>query len=403
MMNTFQVLVVDDDPVYLQIMQAMLGQEPALRTAAFSSPLAALEHVRHERPDLVFLDMNMPEVTGVKFIARLAELRFRGKVVLISGHERRILESVQDYGRSLGVEILGSINKPVRWPDVQDLLRQAQQHKAAGIHSTLFATDHQLSAGTIRQQFGEHSIEVAYQPVYRMQDARIQGIEALARWKNVDHLLLPDNFMPAIYAEGMVNDLSLLVFRRLLRDLRVLHDKGCRLSGSINLSILSLADDDFMARLFALQAQSGVDWRHIIIEISEKQVFVKTSRYLDNMLALIFRGCRIAIDNFGAGSFALSLLRQVPFAIMKIDRSFVTAVGQDSRSSAILRNCTRLGLELGMQVVATGGESRDDWNFCREAGCDLFQGYFKSTPLLFEDLQTLVSPACQDTPATHQA
>lgn len=385
-MQTLDVLVIDDDPVFLRIIQGILVQDATLTVRCMEDPLQALDSLQSAPPGLLLLDMNMPTMTGVKFIARLAELRFAGNVILVSGYEKRILESVRDYATSLGISIAGILNKPLDRAALHGLVAEARRYVAPYARRSLYSSAAELSGREVRAQLDSEHLVVVYQPSYRMSDGRLRGVEALARWKQAERLLPPDAFMPAIYSEGLISRFSLLVYEQMLRDLTQLHAAGQVVTASINLSVLSLADNEFVAALCNMAASHGVDLRHIVIEVSEKQVFGNISLYLDNILALIFRGCRISIDNFGGGHFALSLLRQIPFSEMKIDRSFVCDARKDSRSSIILRNSVRLGLDFGMQVVAVGGESQTDWDFCRELGCDYFQGFHKSSPLLFGDL-----------------
>jgi EAL domain-containing protein (putative c-di-GMP-specific phosphodiesterase class I)/ActR/RegA family two-component response regulator len=382
------VFLIDDDPVFLKIMQSMLATESSLDLGYFDDPLQALDQITAVSPDIVFLDMNMPTMSGVRVLSKLAELRYRGDVVLLSSYEKRILESVRDYSASIGVNVTGVLNKPVPKEVLLTVIAGLEDKALPVPKPSMFDTAFVLSGEELRAQWHADHLQLAYQPKYRMLDGRLRSVEALARWKHGDRLLPPASFIPAVYSEGLINEFSLLVYERLMQDLQCMHAAGHKVSAAINLSLLSLADNGFVNALFTMADHYGVDMRHVIIEVSEKQPFGKLSLYLDNLLSLIFRGARLSLDNFGGGYFALLLLKQIPFAEMKIDPGLVKDACLDSRTSVILRNSVRLGLDFGMQVVAVGGESRADWDFSKELGCDFFQGYHKSSPLLLDDLLT---------------
>lgn len=385
-MTPCKVLVIDDDPMFLRMIDGVLAQQDGVQVVLNNSPLLALHDIRRTAPDLILLDLCMPEMTGAKVLAQLAELSYRGSVVLVSGYERRLLEAIKDYAGSLGVYVGGILNKPFEPAALQSVLRLALQQHARRSESRLFDSVAPLSGSELRQLLDAGALELSYQPRYRMLDGQPAGIEALARLRTQRQLLQPQAFMPAVFAEGLIKSFSLQVFERLIADLAQLHVAGHLLSGSINLAVQTLADDEFVSQLREICSHAGVDWRFVIVELSAKQPFGNVSRYLDNLLALIFSGCRISIDNFGGGQFALALLKQIPFAEMKIDQSLISGVTGDSRSCVLVRNAVRLGQEFGMQVVAVGGESREDWDFCHDLGCDYFQGYYRSKPLLWPDL-----------------
>jgi EAL domain-containing protein (putative c-di-GMP-specific phosphodiesterase class I) len=128
-------------------------------------------------------------------------------------------------------------------------------------------------------------------------------------------------------------------------------------------------------------ARFGIEPRQLILEITESGLFHDTANALDILARLHMKGFALSIDDFGTGYSSMEQLRRIPFAEMKIDRSFVNGAANDSKALAILESSAQLGRSLKMSVVAEGAETLEDWNVVRAAGIDLVQGYYISRPM----------------------
>lgn len=386
------VLVLDDDRVQLGIMRAMLATLNQGSTVLTDDPDAAWRSIDDMTVDLVFLDLNMPRVSGLEFIKGLGQRRFRGALVLMSGYDQRILESSKDLACSYDLCVLGVLRKPLQHTDVDKLLRRIRERAVATMPHSAFRDGPALTTVDLaRELSGETDcLQLAMQPKYAMHDGGITGYEVLSRWQRDDELLPPSMFIPMAHASGQIHELSILIFRKALQAQKRLQLEGFDLDLAMNFSIQTLTQPTMVERLVTLAMDEDTDLSRLTFEITEDQIYGSIQDYLDKLMYLIFRGIKLSIDDFGTGQSSLSKLKAIPFAELKVDRSFVHGAATDVRSAAVLESSVRLAKQLGMRVVAEGGETQEDWDFAKRAGCDLFQGYYKARPAGIEEFIQLL-------------
>jgi diguanylate cyclase len=222
---------------------------------------------------------------------------------------------------------------------------------------------------------------VYYQPKARLSDGEIIGVEALARWRHVEHgMIPPDEFVAIAERTGLIGPLTGFVLRTAVEQCAQWHRAGYELSVAVNLSVLNLLDLDLPVYIGRLLALSRVDPRWLTLEITESTI-MDTRRGVDALERLAGMGIRLAIDDFGTGYSSLSYLQQLPMHELKVDQSFVMGIGADRNNAAIVRTIVDLGHNLDLQVVAEGVEDQVCWDALRAMGCDTAQGYALSRPI----------------------
>lgn len=385
------ILVLDDDRVQLGVMRAMLASLNPGNTTLTDDPDAAWRCIDDTAVDLVFLDLNMPRVSGLEFMKGLGQRRFRGALVLMSGYDQRILESSKDLACSYDLRVLGVLRKPLQHTDIKNLLDTAANAVATMPHSVNHGGPALTTEDLARELAGETDcLQLALQAKYAMHNDSITGYEVLSRWQRGDESLPPSMFIPMAHESGQIHELSFLIFRKALQAQKRLQLEGFDLDLAINFSVQTLTKPDMVERLVTLAMDQDIDLTRLTFEITEDQIYGSIQDYLDKLMYLIFRGIKLSIDDFGTGQSSLSKLKAIPFAELKVDRSFVHGVAADLRSAAVLESSVQLAKQLGMRVVAEGGETRDDWLFAKRAGCDLFQGYYKAKPACLEQFIQLL-------------
>jgi EAL domain-containing protein (putative c-di-GMP-specific phosphodiesterase class I) len=387
-----RVLVLDDDTVHLKLMQAMLGQLGVKSCNCTSDAVLALSVLAAGECDVLLLDLNMPKTSGLEFIMALGSVGFKGSLVLVSGHDSRVLEAGKDLARSCGHEVLGVIQKPV---EIRILRQMLETHRGATKPGQSNAAVPRLALVTFEELQAElegksDNLRLVYQPKYHMDSGRIAGYEVLARWNRDGILLPPGCFIQVAQETGQIHELSMLIYRKALVSNRQLHELGFSVAMAVNLSIQTLCQEGIVERILSMAHDHSIDTSLITIEITEDQIYGSIQDYLDKLMRLIFGGVKLAIDDFGTGQSSLVQLRTIPFSEMKIDRLFVHKAVEDHRSAALFEASVKLARHFGMTVVAEGGETREDWDFARSLGCDLFQGYYTSFPLGFDKLSDLL-------------
>ena len=248
----------------------------------------------------------------------------------------------------------------------------------------------------------KHAVEaeefaVHYQPVMNLQNGSIVGVEALVRWNHPERgLLAPSEFLEEAEASGHIIHIDRWVLRQACRQVREWqrHVSGAEtLSVHVNLSARQLQHPELAEEIAEAVRVSGLAPNDLILEITETTLVRDAEAAASELRKLKDLGVRLALDDFGTGFSSLSHLHEFPIDIIKIDRSFVSAIGDGSKRSELVRALVSLGITLGLVVVAEGIEDRAQLEYLRSIGCELGQGYYFAKPLEADRLEMLLPQA----------
>ncbi len=234
-----------------------------------------------------------------------------------------------------------------------------------------------LRDGLAREEF-----ELHYQCVVNLTRQRVDSVEALLRWRHPElGMVSPAEFVPLLERSGVIVPTGLWALKKACQQLLAWRVSGSTIeSVAVNVSVVQLAQSDFCTDALNVIRSSGVDPRRITIEITESVLMDKPERSIAQLQQLRDAGVCIAIDDFGTGYSSLSYLRRLPVQVMKIDRSLlVDAVSQNGR--AVLVAMVNLSRELGLDCVAEGVETLEQFSLLRDLGCRRLQGYLFARPL----------------------
>jgi diguanylate cyclase (GGDEF)-like protein len=236
----------------------------------------------------------------------------------------------------------------------------------------------------LRQAITEGEIQVHYQPIVELRSGRITGFEALARWAHPERGLLgPGAFMPTAESSGLIVSLGAHVLRQACGQLAAWQADPAMPPGlhmAVNLSARQLADHEIVDVVAAAVSAAGIDAGSLWLEITETALLTDAETATDVLLRLRESGIRLAVDDFGTGYSSLQRLKLFPLDVIKIDRSFVSGLGEDAGDEAIVRSVIGLANALGFGVVAEGVETPEQRAFLLELGCDLAQGFLFARP-----------------------
>ncbi|PSJ46779.1 GGDEF domain-containing protein [Zobellella endophytica] len=292
---------------------------------------------------------------------------------------------------SIGVALLGADG---------DNLEALLQHADAAMYSAksrgrsgLCFYNRQLNApavarlrleAALRRALERNEIDVHFQPKVD-RDGRPRSFEALVRWHNPEFgAISPAEFIPIAEEIGQIEPITEFVLARACRLARAWPGE---LAVAVNLSPRLFHSGELCRRVERALAASGLAPHRLELELTEGILMEKNMRAVAQLQALKALGVRLAVDDFGTGYSSLAYLRRFPLDILKVDKSFVGNCRPDASDAILVRAISSLGRELGLTVVAEGVETRAQWDFLRQAGCDEFQGYLFARPLPAE--QTL--------------
>jgi diguanylate cyclase (GGDEF)-like protein len=241
-----------------------------------------------------------------------------------------------------------------------------------------------------REQFSLH-----YQPKIDMASGQITGVEALLRWAHPElGLVSPAQFIPLAEETGLIVPIGRWVLKEACAQNMAWQRRGLRpVMMAVNLSPRQFADEQLLHDVDEALLASGMSPVLLQLEVTESMVMRNVSRAIRVLDAIQSRGIRLAIDDFGTGYSSMSLMKQFPIDTIKIDRSFVRDLADDSEDQAIAQAIISMGKALGMTVIAEGVETVEQQEFLRAHACDEMQGFLFSKPLPPRELAELLRSA----------
>jgi diguanylate cyclase (GGDEF)-like protein len=238
--------------------------------------------------------------------------------------------------------------------------------------------------------------ELLYQPKLDLVSGEITGVEALVRWRHPRlGLLEPSAFIALAESTGLMDKLTHVVLNDALRQCRRWRDAGLDLTVAVNLSARNIDNLTLPEEVAKALAHAGLPADRLILEITESSVMGDLDRTVPTLNRLADIGVMLSLDDFGTGYSSLAYLQRLPVGELKIDRSFVTGLGNPGSgpaSEALIRTILLLAKSLSLRVVAEGIETSPSLDRLRELGCDIGQGYHIGYPVDADDIFRRLRP-----------
>ncbi|GJD56754.1 putative bifunctional diguanylate cyclase/phosphodiesterase [Methylobacterium dankookense] len=240
----------------------------------------------------------------------------------------------------------------------------------------------------LREAFARGELSLAYQPLVDAPTQRICAFEALLRWTHpVEGPISPGEFIPLAEETGLIGPIGAWVLRQACNEAAAWPD---HVRIAVNLSPIQFRNRDLVRTVAEALEASGLAPQRLELEITESVLLAENEANVATLHALRALGVRIAMDDFGTGYSSLGYLRSFPFDKIKIDRSFISQVGENPHCNAIVRAVAGLGASLGIATTAEGVETAAQFAHLRAEGCSEVQGFLFSRPLTAADARTLL-------------
>jgi diguanylate cyclase (GGDEF)-like protein/PAS domain S-box-containing protein len=224
-----------------------------------------------------------------------------------------------------------------------------------------------------------------YQPIVSLETGRIAGFEALVRWQHPERgLVSPAGFILVAEESGMIVSIGHWVLREACRQMKAWQAKFPITTSwmiSVNLSTKQFKQPDLVEQIEHVLRDTGLEGSSLKLEITESLIMDNVDSATAMLSQLKALGIQLSMDDFGTGYSSLSYLHQFPMHTLKVDRSFVSRMGQHGQSTDIARTIVMLAHQLGLDVVAEGVETAEQLAQLQSLGCEYAQGYFFSAPV----------------------
>jgi predicted signal transduction protein with EAL and GGDEF domain len=256
------------------------------------------------------------------------------------------------------------------------------------------STDQKFIHRELPRAISANDLDLHYQPIVSSQGGRMVGVEALLRWNHATRGSIPPaTFIPVAEQMGLMGTIGAFVLRRALHEAKRWPED---LYIAVNLSPVQVRDGTIVDMVRSALAESGVSPGRLVLEITEGVLIDNPDEMVKRIKDLHELGVRVALDDFGSGYSNLGYLQRFPLDKIKIDQSFVAALGRSSNGGVIIQAMVALGRALGLSVLVEGVETEHQRVLLRLAGCDEMQGFLFAKPAPASAIDVLLEKARQD-------
>ena len=343
---------------------------------------AALEILQNSaKPvDIIVSDLDMPEMDGMELIRHIGEVGRPVSLIIASALDSALIGSVETMTAAYGINLLGSISKPVTGHALEEAISR-HFNSAANLQKTNTPSP-AITVDEILEGLRNHEFEPYFQPKVDFSTGAIKGVEALARWRHPKKGIIPPSvFIKKLEECGHIDTLTMTMLQMSAVCCRTWRRGGLDATVSVNLSVNSLADIHLADRITELVTAQGLEPRHMVLEVTESAAVAQLGGVLENLSRLRMRGFGLSIDDYGTGYSSMQQLSRIAFSELKIDQSFVMQASHQLSSRVILESSLEMARRLNIVAVAEGVETQLEWDLLKSLGCDLGQGYFIAAPM----------------------
>ena len=373
------ILIVDDDPIVAAVLEMVFtacGGTVLMHASDGAKARAFLADGAH-RVDIVTLDLRMPNEDGVSALRRLADLGYKGRLVLLSGEQPEVIRGAERLAGMFGLDCVAAFRKPVNPMLVVEALREVEPQRRKAVQADL-VQGLALSA-------------VHFQPRISTRTGRVAGFEALSRFVDGEgRPVSPQHAIDAAERDGSINTLSWTIFDAAMAGFAPVVARGHqRLRLSINVSARTISETGFVDALRASIARHRLQTGDIVVELTETRLADDLTAALENLTRLRLYEIGVALDDFGTGHSNVEQLGNYPFTELKIDKGFVMRAKDDQFAASSVETAVQLARRNGLLCVAEGVETRWAYDLVRNLGVDEVQGYLFSKAVPAGELAAL--------------
>ncbi|MGB5445109.1 MAG: bifunctional diguanylate cyclase/phosphodiesterase [Psychromonas sp.] len=246
--------------------------------------------------------------------------------------------------------------------------------------------DNIIMLGELTNALKQNQLLLHYQPKVDITTGEVIGVEALLRWPHpLKGNIPPGVFIPRAEESTLINQITYYVLNQAMAQMVLWQNAGINIPVAVNISARNLLQPNFSNDVFSLLEHHGLSGEQLELEITEGALMRDVQRALDELNKLAAAKISLSIDDFGTGYSSLQYLHQLPVSFLKIDRSFVCRLPADKSAISIVETAVSMAHKMNIQTIAEGIEDKETYDFLKNIGCDMAQGYMISRPLPAEE------------------
>lgn len=366
-----------------------------------------VKNVAKRLSSLIREDDMVGRFSGDKFGIILIDLLNRDEATSFADRiSKRIAEPYTLDGRQIFTSAkIGIAYGNSKYPEAEDILRDADiaMYYAKDNEENFVIFDQKMHIRAVtrlqletdlRFAIERNEFELHYQPIIRLDDASLVGFEALVRWNHPQRGLVPPNeFIPISESTGLIVPMTVKILHSACMQVMRWQERSASdtpLSIAVNLSGKHFGHPALVEQINTVISETGINPTYLKLELTESAVMENAETAILMLKQIKDTGVQISIDDFGTGYSSLSYLHRFPIDLLKVDRSFVSAMEENTENGEIVRTVIALAKALNLKVVAEGIESIHQFHQLRILGCEYGQGYLFSKPLPVADIERLL-------------
>jgi EAL domain-containing protein (putative c-di-GMP-specific phosphodiesterase class I) len=370
--------IIDCDASIRHFLSLVL-QGSGIDTEEFADGHTLRDALARRVPDIVFLDVGLETADAADCVMTLGSARYGGQVQLTSNHGRGGLAQIKTTGEQQHLQMLPVLSKPYETSVIVKVLQDLKLGQRPALAGRV----------DLGEALAKNWIEFWYQPKIDLRKKQLVGVEAFARARHPVHgVLTPDAFIPAATEANLIA-LSELALGEALKASVNFAKLGVSLRMAVNMPVNALKKIALIDIVRAYQPRFD-RWPGLLIDVTEEQVVNDFELARDMAERLEYLNVKLAIDDFGRDYSAVMRLTDLPFAELKLDRSFVTGCGTDTVSAPLCKAAIDLAHSFGSLAVGVGIERASDALALVSMGCDYGQGFLLGQPMPEERFTALL-------------
>ncbi|KAA0984746.1 EAL domain-containing response regulator [Pseudomonas sp. ANT_J12] len=381
-----RVLVLEDHTFQRSVavnMLRTLGCHEVFEASDGAEALEVLDAVG--AVDIALCDLQMEGMDGLAFLQRVGASGQVKSIIISSVLSADLRRAVHQMVSLSGLALLGDVGKPLHGEVLAQLLNNYLNSPVAkpwSMQIPELATEQEVRGALAARQ-----LQAWYQPKFNLQTGGVCGVEVLCRWLHpLKGVLSPAVFMPVLERCGLMDELLFAQLDQALSLQQQARQHGFTLNMAFNLQTSQLANSELTFTIKDILARHATVGASLTFELTESGLLEAPATSLESLVRLRMMGCRLSIDDFGAGFSSLQRLCQLPFNEIKLDAEFVRTLEHEPRCRAVISSTLALGEALGMSVVIEGIETEAQRQQLLALGCTQGQGYWYARPMSSEDL-----------------